>query len=380
MIFFGIVCGESETGNHFYSSARFCNDCIMIIRNSMPSKLFLCLCLHKLALSALFSSKQSSLVTPSSQHAFGTISDMEMSDYFKLFHKRSVLIVGDGDFSYSRDIAETKLWEKLVTSTLETKANLLHYYPQSQHIIESIEKCGAEVRYEVNATALDASQKFDLVVWNFPHVAGKQNIRYNRQLLKDFLYSASLCLSKTGNILISLCDAQSGMSAKSRNDWNKSWKLLDQVADSGLCIVKRAPFPWQELNHYSPQGHRGRGGMFFTGDAEYFLLTKPTDVVIIDAAYAPIYASELHLVCPRDYPESLWQLETCCRVAITAALPADTVFGVNLIDVYHCRYTDRDIVALQITYQSQKRALSREEADVFRVQLESNMPNAIGLS
>jgi hypothetical protein len=156
--------------------------------------------------------------------------------------------------------------------------------------VKSIKSNGDNVEYGVDATKLCyARGTFDTILWNFPHIAGKQNIRKNRTLLQNFLLSAATVLDTDGCVKVALCEGQSGTNAGNVDDWNHSWKLVHQAAEAGLLLTQVEPFDSEAFEEfYSPQGHRGRGGRFYTGISEMYTL-KPAEAKEAAAVQAPSY-------------------------------------------------------------------------------------------
>lgn len=156
------------------------------------------------------------------------------------YHNARVLLVGDGDLSFAAALSGLKICKSLMATTWDSKERLAKSFPRAEENIQLIEEGGDKVHYEVDATRLKDSIKegdiFDTIAWNFPHIAGKQNIKRNRELIQNFLVSAFSILKADGMVKISLCDGQSGTKAADMDDWNFSWKLVDQVREIGYTI------------------------------------------------------------------------------------------------------------------------------------------------
>jgi len=142
---------------------------------------------------------------------------------------------------------------------------MLKVYQYSKQNIETIEKYGHEVIFEVDATKLcnyfaancstndekaseddyyhsNKEHLFDRIQFNFPHWRGKQNNRRNRQLIKEFFKSATNYLRPGGQIHMGLLGHQSGMSAENPIKWKNSWMPGKYAAESNLLLTHILPF------------------------------------------------------------------------------------------------------------------------------------------
>ncbi|TYZ60043.1 hypothetical protein PybrP1_007234 [[Pythium] brassicae (nom. inval.)] len=135
-------------------------------------------------------------------------------------HVRRILIVGDGNFSFSlalanafhaaADDAQTRV--ELVATSHESRDTVLETYPDGARILEELHAMPAHVTvlHEVDAT--DAAQmqalgKFDRVLWNFPCVRAprgedgqNQEMELNKKLLADFFAHVGELLTATGEV------------------------------------------------------------------------------------------------------------------------------------------------------------------------------------
>jgi len=111
---------------------------------------------------------------------------------------------------------------------MDTEEYLFRSFPDSRKNVDASKARGTLVKHCVDATELHVhggGEKYDVILWNFPHIKGKQNIRWNRELLVKFLSSARCALQNNGLMKVSLCKGQSGLDAGNIDEWNKSWKL-----------------------------------------------------------------------------------------------------------------------------------------------------------
>ena len=107
----------------------------------------------------------------------------------------SVLLCGEGDFSFARALASSVLarnQEYFVTITatsFEPEEEIKHYWGGATNLQELHEerfRVFVEVLHGVDATALDTTfrdRTWDKICFMFPHIAGKGKISLNRKLL-----------------------------------------------------------------------------------------------------------------------------------------------------------------------------------------------------
>ena len=82
----------------------------------------------------------------------------------------------------------------MVASTWDSEERLFRSFDKAANNVATILQSGGTVAYGVDATKLcesfsPSTLSFDTILWNFPHVPGKQNIKRNRELLQKFLKS-----------------------------------------------------------------------------------------------------------------------------------------------------------------------------------------------
>jgi hypothetical protein len=123
--------------------------------------------------------------------------------------------------------------------------DLVSVYLNSGRNAILIQEHGHEVRYNVDATKLKehfASEEFDCIKFNFPHIKGKTNVLYNRELIRDFFASASMAVSQNGQIQLALMRAQAGMHSRTMTEWKQSWMPALYAAQNNLLLTKAESF------------------------------------------------------------------------------------------------------------------------------------------
>ena len=322
---------------------------------------------------------------------------LSSSSILELFRGKRVLTVGEGDLGFSASLAKKGLCSSLTASTWDTNAKLLQAFDHAERNVDIITNTPSScVVYEQDATKLEfksLGDPFDIVLWNFPHVPGKANNKWNRVLLDNYFAAAKRVLNKDGKCLVTLCPDQSGWHSGTHRQFLHSWKLTHAAAENGLLVSNVRPFDVDEAafrDIYYPMGHRGNGGRFsaFQGQADLFTLQQAGPGV--NGQQAPLYAHEIH-VNARHISNIEW-LEVETRKGITAICTeegaelrhalrgSDPVWAVHVVDIYVCPRTGLISHALEISYCSTSCAVGREVADMIREQVELQLPHFLNMA
>ncbi|KAI3799970.1 hypothetical protein L1987_35276 [Smallanthus sonchifolius] len=86
-----------------------------------------------------------------------------------------ILIVGDGDFSFSCSLARAlKSGSNITATSYDSHGALLEKYKNANENLEILQGLGAQVMHDVDATKMQAlpcfdNMKFDVIFFNFPH-------------------------------------------------------------------------------------------------------------------------------------------------------------------------------------------------------------------
>ncbi|KAI8502936.1 Ferredoxin-fold anticodon-binding domain-containing protein 1 [Branchiostoma belcheri] len=163
------------------------------------------------------------------------------------------LVLGDGNFSFSRALAQRMANpDQLTATTLGREEDALRTHSDAGNNIQALQDKGAVVIFGVDATDLNAclglrGQIFDHVIFNFPHVGRKAPIKRNRELLRQ---------------------GQGGTPAdQPQRAWHNSWQAVAMAAEAGLILGEVVPFCAEDWEVYMPSGYRSRDKAFHTEGA-----------------------------------------------------------------------------------------------------------------
>lgn len=317
----------------------------------------------------------------------------------------SWLVVGDGDLSYSAWLApqlDPQTTVALTASVWEDAGTHGSVYRNSTKHANTIQEAGHRVLFGVDATKLHEIQRsllggdnsrFDRVIFNFPHWPGKANIRYNRQLMEEFLASAVQVLRRhTGQVHVALLSGQCGI-GDVKNDmdaWRHSWMVPQYAAHHGLLLHDVQPFA-HVVKCYDQSSHRGVDRAFSAAlypQRYVFGFPQNDDDATVPPEYQMACRHELRF---RLDPERLAHDD--CPYTVDALLHTDAVPGLVRSCVPHGIHVElplRDVVhpkerssspllVFLVVYAGAGRPLTREAANVLRGRVEAHVGHVTGL-
>ncbi|KAK4439660.1 hypothetical protein Salat_0300900 [Sesamum alatum] len=171
-----------------------------------------------------------------------------------------ILLVGEGDFSFSTCLASAFGWaSNMVATSLDSQAFLLKHYENAlSNIVElSIRKC--KVMHDIDATKMANHEllgglKFDIIIFNFPFAGFFKNLsrdsqlRRHRRLVSLFMKNAKEMMNENGEIHIT----------HKSNGFHKEWELESLASSHRLRLIEAVEF--KHLHYPGYNTKRGFGG------------------------------------------------------------------------------------------------------------------------
>ncbi|XVF76973.1 hypothetical protein PTKIN_Ptkin14bG0003000 [Pterospermum kingtungense] len=173
-----------------------------------------------------------------------------------------ILLVGEGDFSFSASLAVAfGSATNMVATSLDSREMLLLKYSGAKENLKNLEELGCTIVHEVNANTMSQ------------HALLKS---LHKKLVKGFLRNAYEMLTEKGEVHIT------HKTAHPFNVWNIE-KLAEEV---GLRLLNKVPFSKEEYPGY--ENMRGHGikcnESFAIGECSTFMFQKQSRVVVASRA------------------------------------------------------------------------------------------------
>ncbi|KAK3424664.1 hypothetical protein EUGRSUZ_F01443 [Eucalyptus grandis] len=172
-----------------------------------------------------------------------------------------ILLVGEGDFSFSSSLASAFGSASNMTATsLDHYDALIRKYEKAKSNLGKLKKLGASLLHGVDATKLKYHpdlrvRKFDRIIFNFPHAGflGKENnvqlIDMHRILMNGFFRNASQMLRADGEVHVN---------HKTKAPYCH-WKLEELASWNSLKLIDQTAFEsknYPGYHHKRGDGHR----------------------------------------------------------------------------------------------------------------------------
>ncbi|XP_015896784.3 heavy metal-associated isoprenylated plant protein 41 isoform X1 [Ziziphus jujuba] len=188
--------------------------------------------------------------------------------------KHQILLVGEGDFSFSHSLANSFGSASNIDATsLDPYDELIKKYKEAKPNLENLKKLGASVLHCVDATKMKSHtdlkmRKFDRIIFNFPHAGfhGREDdaqlIAKHRSLVYCFFRNARSMLRANGEIHVNhktkapFCD----------------WKIHELALGNCLSLIECVDFKIEDYPGYNNK--RGDGNRcdepFYLGECSTF--------------------------------------------------------------------------------------------------------------
>ncbi|XP_020221266.1 uncharacterized protein At4g26485 isoform X1 [Cajanus cajan] len=188
--------------------------------------------------------------------------------------RQRILFVGEGDFSFSLSLAKAfGSAHNLVATSLDSYDNIGKKYSNGLNNVMELEERGCLVLHGVDAKEMSQhfflkTQRFDRIVYNFPHVGflypenSHCQIQLNKRLLKGFLANAKALVKKGGEIHVT---------HKEGDPYNK-WDLVKKAEKIGLALQQVVPFFKDNYPGYDNKRAHGKlsDASFLVGEASTY--------------------------------------------------------------------------------------------------------------
>ncbi|XP_004076490.1 ferredoxin-fold anticodon-binding domain-containing protein 1 [Oryzias latipes] len=230
-------------------------------------------------------------------------------------HSRTVLLVGEGNFSFSASLC----WMGKVTATCPQRQEEVLLFEGAASNISSITDSGGSVLFEVDCTRLAEcpalrGRLFDRVLFNFPHCGRKSGVKKNKELLRNFFLSCVQVLTKDGEVHVSLCNGQGGTPAdEPRREWHNSWQVVAMAAEAGLILSAVYPFDSSSPQGYKCTGYRSQDKGFRVEKALLHVFTRsqayafPVRVEVEEV----VEGEKIHYSAPAELSDFLFRKFLC---------------------------------------------------------------------
>jgi hypothetical protein len=294
---------------------------------------------------------------------------------------QNIAVLGDGDLTFCRALAArcSGMQISIVGTTLESRFKLTSQYAKAEAAINDIENLGQRTAHGVDATSPSSlreafgSSLYERLIWNFPHVPGKQNIGRNRLLLRDFFRSSLAILHPAGEICINLAQGQGGTHVDIYSKWNETWQVTVQAAeeDFKLVDVRVSDLSGFERLGYGRTGHRGKDRSFHIGaPILHTFVLNSAESAHLGAICPPSWRHELHL-----RSEKYVDTESVEK-AVRFVAGTDNIHNVKPSHSHVCQ-DGVESFAWEIVYGSHISPFGRGKADSLRAEIEEKVPTLL---
>ncbi|KAG7353721.1 protein of unknown function DUF2431 containing protein [Nitzschia inconspicua] len=224
-----------------------------------------------------------------------------------------ILVVGDGDFSFSVALATSNRIRGSAAITATSLDSLdqvkVRYRNGGKNLRVLSSVANVTVRHGIDATKLEHvfdEEEFDSIVWNFPYPEEQVIARSGegKSLISGFLKSSKNCLALNGRIYLTLAHKQGGTSYEVAS--NRGWNLEEVARNLHFDVIDALPFAAEDFPGYSPK-RAYNDKSFPHSDSRTHILTRKDAPIQNGAAKRSTISSLLTLLADFRWGSLGWQ-------------------------------------------------------------------------
>ncbi|KAL8152524.1 hypothetical protein V2J09_010284 [Rumex salicifolius] len=182
--------------------------------------------------------------------------------------RQKILLVGEGDFSFSSCLADAFISASNLTATsLDSRETVVGRYSKGEGHLRNLEERGAVVIHQVDVHTMNNHPQvkqytpFDRIIYNFPHAGGysarecqSEYIECHRRVVSGFFTAARWMLTEKGEIHVT---------HKTSHPYDR-WKIVELAESVGLVRSGEV-----EFRRYNYPGYENKKAYGWNWDATF---------------------------------------------------------------------------------------------------------------